>query len=695
MARRGKGGEQAERGGLVFATFEHGTSRAQDPQLHTHALFMNIVRREDGSFGTANAESVFKAKMAAGALYRAELAQELEERLGLAVKREEISFSLSGVPKSLCEHFSTRRAEIEKVLAEKGMDSPEAAAVAALATRSVKGHASREELFEKWQGAGQLFGWEKKDAQMLLRVQPERGALERAEGIGQALQEATGTVTAQQSYFSERDFVRRFAEASPGRGIGADEVIERASAYLRGGGEIVALGKLRGESMYTTREILELEKGIFEAVERSKSVDLPGVSANTIKGVIVSRQRFSGEQAKALEHITQEDGGSIRIVSGMAGTGKTTLLQAARLSWELEGFEVHGAALSGRAAKGLQDGAGIESQTLHRTLWDLEHGKTRLHARSVLVIDEAGMVGTRQMARLVSAVEGAGAKLVLVGDARQLQPIEAGGVFPEMTKRLGDSKLTEIQRQREDWARGAVVSFADGYAAEGLKAYADRGLLSVSENVRGAREELIARWKVGGIYTPEDQLIFTGTRLDGVALNRMAQEERKNAGVLSKKNVPVGGDSFHVGDRVLFTKKSTLLGVVNGSFGEVTKLDEEKGTLSVRLDDGGHARFRVADYDHLKLGYAMTTHKGQGATVERAYILAGGSMQDREISYVQTSRTKGDTHIFTDRETAGDNLERLVRQMSESRAKETAHSLAERIQEPIKQQTPTLSWLLL
>lgn len=692
VARRGRGGEHQERGGLVFATFEHGTSRAQDPQLHTHALFLNVALREDGSYGTVNAESVFKAKMAAGALYRAELAHALEERPGLAVEREDVSFGLPGVPRSLCERFSTRRAEIEAVLAQKGMDSPEAAAIAALATRSVKGHVSREDLFAQWQKVGQLFGWEQEDARMLLRVQPQRSAQERAAGLGQALGEATSAVTAQQSHFSERDFVRRLAEASPGRGLGADEVLERAGSYLRGSEEIVALGQLRGERVYTTREMLELEQGIFESVERSKEGRLPGVSEMTLRGVIASRQRFSDEQGMALQHIAQEDGGSIRIVAGMAGTGKTTLLQAARMSWELEGFSVYGAALSGRAARGLQEGAGIESRTLHRMLWDLEHGKMELDDKAVLVVDEAGMVGTRQMARLVSLVEEAGAKLVLVGDARQLQPIEAGGVFPEMAKRLGAAQLDQIVRQREEWAREAVVSFASGDAREGLRAYAQRGLLSVAEDARGAREELIARWKPGGIHTPEDQLIFTGTRLDGVALNRMAQEERRKAGVLSDESVRVGGDNFHVGDRVLFTQKSTLLGVVNGSMGEVTGLDAGKGALSVRLDDGGQARFRIEDYNHLKLGYAMTSHKGQGATVERAFVLAGGSMQDREISYVQTSRSRGDTHIFADRETAGDHLERLVRQMSESRAKETAHAVAERAQEHVRQQTQTMSF---
>jgi ATP-dependent exoDNAse (exonuclease V) alpha subunit len=364
------------------------------------------------------------------------------------------------------------------------------------------------------------------------------------------------------------------------------------------------------------------------------------------------------------------------------------MLAAARLAWELEGFDVHGASLSGKAAKGLSDGARIESDTLHKTLYDIEAGRLRLSDRSVLVVDEAGMVGTRQMRKLVEACEKSGARLVLVGDARQLQPIEAGGPFAEVQKQLGAAKLTQIRRQRDGWARDAVTDFAAGRANEGLTAYAERGLLSIADDRQGAYQKLIDSWKTEGARAPEEQLIFTGSRLEAAILNRMAQAERKKLGELEGEGIPAPGkkDTLYVGDRVLFTKKSRLYGVENGSLGDVVEVDAQKGTLTSRLDSGEKVTVPLAEYPQVQLGYAITTHKGQGATVERSFILVGGGMQDREVSYVQTSRARGDARLFSDKETAGHDLYQLVRQMETSRAKEMAHSVAQQLQANISEQ---------
>lgn len=686
VARRGKGGYQHEKGNLLFATFEHGTSRAQDPQLHTHALLLNVTQRQDGTFGTLDANDVFKSKMVAGALYRAELAHQLEQSLGVEIKRQDIYFEVSGVPKKLCDEFSKRRAEIEAVLQEKGMDSPEAAAVAALSTRSVKGHTSREELFAKWQTVGQEQGWSRAETR---EAMGKPLAWRDPEYFReQALGEVRDKVTEQQSTFSEREFVRRLAEAAPGRGMGASEIIAASRQQLQESPEVIHLGMRRREALFTTRELLEIEKGIFATAERRKEEPGHGVSNQTIEGIIGTRKQFSGEQAEALRHITREEGGAVRVVSGMAGTGKTTLLHAARMTWELEGYEIKGACLAGKAAEGLQQEAGIPSETIARTLLDIEAGRLQFQSNSVLVVDEAGMVGTRQMAKLMEATDRAGATLVLIGDEKQLQPIETGGTFPELGKRVGAATLTDIRRQRGEWewAREAVSDFAYGRAEKGLAAFAKRGLLHIEDDEKAAQTELIERWKVGGIRTPEDQLIFTGTRKDAVTLNRMAQSERQEAGVLKGEALYAGGERFFEGDRVLFTKRSRAIGVLNGSMGEVAELDREKKLMAVRLDNGERVRFSVEEYEGVKLGYAVTSHKGQGMTVERAFILAGGSMQDREITYVQTSRARGETRIFSDRETAGEQAEQLVWQMSQSRAKETAQAVKVRLQGDVERE---------
>jgi ATP-dependent exoDNAse (exonuclease V) alpha subunit len=179
-----------------------------------------------------------------------------------------------------------------------------------------------------------------------------------------------------------------------------------------------------------------------------------------------------------------------------------------------------------------------------------------LDAKTILVVDEAGMVGTRQMKALLDACKTAGAKLVLVGDARQLQPIEAGGPFAALAKVLGQAVLTEIHRQREAWAKSAVLHLAAGEAGTALAAYAERGLVAVEKTRAEAQRRLIATWARHGVSRPAEHLILTGDNAEARELNRLAQDERLRWGKVGREFVRVGASDFHVGDRVLFTRNS-------------------------------------------------------------------------------------------------------------------------------------------
>ena len=198
---------------------------------------------------------------------------------------------------------------------------------------------------------------------------------------------------------------------------------------------------------------------------------------------------------------------------------------------------------------------------------------------------------------------------------------------------------------------------------------------------------LISAWKVQGVANPQEQLILVGTRLEAAILNRMAQEERHKAGRLRGEgiSIPDTNERLYEGDRVLFTRKLRLYGVQNGSLGTLLEVDALKQTLTVRLDTDERVHFSLRDYADIRPGYAMTTHRGQGATTEWGFILAGGSMQDREITYVQTSRARSETRIFIDVEEAGEGLTQLVKQMHTSRQKDLAHSVTEQTLDPLSQ----------
>lgn len=671
--RRGHGGQSREKAGLVVGLFEHGTSRAGDPQLHTHALVLNIGVRADGTTGSIESKPLYQHKMAAGALYRSELAMQLGRRLGLEVDRVRSWFEVQGVSPGLIGHWSSRRAEIEAALEKSGFTGAKASEMAALTTRQIKEHVAREELFEQWQKYGAEHGWGTEKAQSLCRehwLKPEFPQWVRDLVVKEAVQE----ITKQSSHFAEQDLVRKAAENAQGRGIGAQQVLDGVRQYLSS--EAICLTPTLPLKLYTTPEMLAVEKKMLEQVEMSRGIQRHTVSGLVLTPVLGMNSHLREEQRSAVEYLVGGPG-SIAVVSGMAGTGKTTMLKAAAQAWKLGGYSVKGAALAGKAADGLANEAGIESSTIAKLLLQIEKGSITLTKSTILIVDEAGMVGTLQMARIIEETHKAGSKLVLIGDARQLQPVDAGGPFASIAKRLGDIPMEEIVRQTEGWARQVVHDMADGKADRALEAFAARGLLSITEDKPKARAALIDQWKTEGVKKPEKNLILAATNQDAAILNKEAQALRKEKGALGIPYLKAAGEKFHMGDRLVFTKNSGPRGLRNGQLGTVQSINPITRTLGVRLDSGRQVSVPLGEYSDLKLGYAVTTHKSQGMTTQNAYILTDESMQDKELSYVQASRARGTTRLFTTQLEAGSEYERLSRIMSQSHQKQLATDLQE------------------
>ena len=621
--------------------------------------------------------------MAAGAVYRAELAKRIEEKLGIVAEKKRTWFELKGVDKGLREEFSKRRKQVEKELEKTGNSGAVASKIATLNTREVKKHVARQELFKDWKKVGKEHGWGKDELAKITNQEPIKRNIkvEKAEAFSSSIEK----ITAHQNHFSRRDLIRNVAEQAQGRGLGAKEIFSTVDENLANNKEIIELGRLEkgakkdNELRYTTKEMLELEGSMLKKVKNSKNKSSISVSNSSINKAFKNRKSISEEQKNAVIHITQ-GAGSVKAVSGMAGTGKSYMLGAVKEAYELEGKKVIGAALSGKAAQGLEQGSGIKSDTIHKTLFDIDKGNLCLNSSTVLVVDEAGMVGTRQMEKLVTHTQKAGAKLVLVGDARQLQPVDAGGAFKAISSEIGEVRLSEIRRQDEAWARGVVHKFANGNAKEGLAEFAKRGQLHVLDNQKEAKENLIKNWKdSGGVTKPSEHLILVGTNLEARDLNEKAQMARFSAKELSEDSISIGaGQRGFSGDRVLFTKNSRALGLRNGQLGTIERVDTATNRLKAKLDNGKSVNISLSEYEHIKLGYAVTTHKSQGMTAKNTYILVGGAMQDKEMSYVQVSRAKGKTQIFTDKTEAGENLTALLRKMGKSRQKDLASDLLEK-----------------
>jgi conjugative relaxase-like TrwC/TraI family protein len=624
-ARRGHGGRRFEPVKLVAALFEHGTSRAQDPQLHTHALLMNVGRRADSSVGAIWSRGIYMHKMAAGALYRAELGRLLRERLGLQLERDESSFRVVGVSDAVLRTFSKRREAILEQLMRTGGEGAAASEFAALETRSSKDAVARAQLFERWAAEGEGLGFGSKQAAELLAAAAAREVWTECPGINSA--RMLYGLTFHEARFGQRDVVRRVAEELQCDGAGALDVL-RESKRVLADAEVVAVSKDRGYPVYTTREMLTLEERVRHLQRELSGRSGHQIAAETAVKAAQRHPSLRDEQREAVVFLTSAPG-SLQMLSGLAGTGKTYVQRVCREVWEEAGFRVVGAALSAKAAGELQDGSGIRSRTIASLLKAADVSRV-LDARTVLVIDEASMVGTRQMERLLGHAAEAGAKVVLVGDPKQLLPIEAGEPFLEMLGRGEHPELRSITRQREPWMRQAVLDLAEGRVGEALGAFKDHGQLERHPNPRAAEAAIVQRWG----ECPVEPLVLASTRAEVSRLNAEVQRVREQRGELG--HLVSAEPRLRVGDRVVFGRNDAFLGVRNGDVGVVAGSRRAGEPIDVRHGD----RVVSVHSRDVSLGYVVTTHKAQGVTVETAVALIREASDIRMV-YVQASRSRG------------------------------------------------------
>ena len=485
---------------------------------------------------------------------------------------------------------------------------------------------------------------------------------------------ALDAITRQQATFTTRDLATFAFRHSDGK-----EQFDQVMGAVRASPELVALGRDgRDQERFTSRDMIAVENRLERAGDELTGRGEHGVGDRHRDAAIGAAEGrglvLSGEQRDAFDHVTGRDG--LASVVGYAGSGKSAMLGVAREAWEGQGYTVRGAALSGIAAENLEGGSGIRS----RTIASLEHawgqGREQLGPRDVLVVDEAGMIGSRQMERVLSQARDAGAKVVMVGDPEQLQAIEAGAAFRSVTERHGAAEITEIRRQREDWQRDATRALATGRTGEAIHAYDGRGMVHAADTREEARGELVDGWDRARQADPDkSRIILTHTNAEVQSLNGEARDRLRASGDLGD-DVTVkaerGERQFATGDRIMFLRNERGMGVKNGTLATIERVSPE--SMAVRLDDGRGVAFDTKDYAHVDHGYAATFHKSQGVTVDRAHILATPGM-DRHSAYVGMSRHRDDVQLHYGRDDFGDQRQ-LVRTLSRERGKDMAGDYA-------------------
>ncbi len=754
-ARKGAQGQEVQRARLIFALFEHCTSRLADPHLHLHCVCPNVTKHDQGPRRTTAIDSThfFRHKMAAGALMRASLAKYLRE-LGFRIEPDRFSFRIQGVSQELCEAMSKRRHEIVEAILEKYQDVPgihgreltaivkaassRMAEIVTLETRRGKPEwHSRDAIFAFWNQIATQYGVNHETIENLRVQLPEILNQKNQPLLERAIFEAgIERVSEQHSHFTERDVIQAVAEEAQWAGFDANQVrtiVDRE--FHRRRDLIVELGELtaetksaarhcyvdRDELRYSTIENIRVELELIDRVSRMARERVSGRSEAAIsegpylggptkraiqesqQKLAQKQQSLSPDQLDAIWHLTGQE--RICCLSGRAGTGKSTTLKAARIAWEKlwnnelgfpvetavlawqkEGRRVIGCAVAGLAARNLEKASGIKSQTLMKLLYRLKKQQWVLKSNDVVVLDEAGMVTTRDLLNLVRHVDRAGAKLVLVGDPRQLQPIGAGGPYSSMTRRIKgiEKTLTTVFRQRETWRAEAGILFSEGKAREAIEAYRAHDEFHVVQTKAEVIKSLVDQWEHdGGIREPDQVLLGAATNTEVLAVNRTCQERRLNAGAICERRMLVGSNFLHEGDYVLLWKNDSKLDVTNGFRGVVTRVDRICRTIDIALEgDNRTVTIPVDRYgtDKITLGYCASIHKFQGSTHKKLHVLLGGSMWDRHMAYVASTRSEESTHFFVDRETIQgerrETLEQSIERFTNALSRDATKNLA-------------------
>jgi conjugative relaxase-like TrwC/TraI family protein len=688
--RRGHAGAVVERAdGLVAATFRHSTSRAGDPQLHTHTLIANLGRGPDGRWSALDGRQLYAHARAASFVYQAVLRSEMRRTLGVewTTVRDGIA-EIAGLPPRVLREFSRRRVEIERALADRGVTGPRAAEAAALDTRRRKGpRIDAGRLQSEWWSRARTGGFEPED--LVAALGREVAAPDISwRRIFQGLVGPEG-LTHKEPTVTRRDVVVRLCEHMPPGAfvrartlesaadrllasadvvpvVGADLELERDAWRRRDGGAMPVAAEQR---RYSTISHLAVEQRVIERVLAGRAAGAGVADDARVAAAIAARPELSAEQREMVEHLTR-GGDAVAVVVGKAGSGKTFALAAAHEAWDATGLPVLGVAVARRAARELERGSTIPSTSVAAMSQRLRDGG-RLPERCVLVIDEAGQVSTRQLALLLHHVEAASGKLVLVGDHHQLPELEAGGVFRGLVQRGIGVELRENRRQVQAWEREAVAHIREGRPESALDLYRRHGRLRTAETIERARAHLVADWWANGDI--HDSLMIAARRSDVDALNARAREHMRAAGRLSVVDIQLPGGAFATGDHIVIRRNDNRLRVNNGDRGIVTSVDPLSNHVEIECDSRPillSPGFLYARGEHgqptMQHGYAITGHVAQGSTLRRAYVLAGPGLT-REWGYTALTRGREANFLYLAEESAIDREEYAPREPAEYR----------------------------
>jgi conjugative relaxase-like TrwC/TraI family protein len=691
--RRGRAQHRSATGGLTYATTRHATSRAGDPSAHDHVLIANVVAMLDDKGGwkaldTAAVRDVLHSATAVGRVVAARTAV----GLGYAIEPDPGKsgrlghWRIAGMHREACELFSKRADEIDTYLEERGFDSPKAAGIAARKTRAPKRGEGHDELLPRWRD---------ELAEIGLTVTQLAASIDRAKTnyrtppplddrqIAELAEQILGVEgeLARRKVFTKRDVI--VAVAPHIHGQDPRELGRVVNAVIAGRAVVPLLATAGArEPAFAPAHVLATEQAIVKAAQRlagSEAVRLWDMDA----GIGIDRKEkalgapLSAGQRAAVRSICSPR--RLTIIEGVAGAGKTTAIDAARDAHEYAGWRVLGCATSGQAARTLGTDANITSRTIASLLWNLDHGKLTLDDRTLVVLDEAGMTADADLARILTAVNQAGAKLVLVGDPKQLSAVGPGGALDAVIARHPDThlQLHENLRQRDPDERAALEQLRSGDVSAAVAWYAANDRIHIQPKRVETLATAVAAWDKD-VDAGHDTQLLAWKRKDVADLNRLARHHWARTGRIAGPELELPDDRrYAAGDLVVTTAPNHDAGLVNSQRAVITAIDEPSRHVLLHTDDDRHVWVDPAEgLDH---AYATTIHRAQGVTLDTAHVIANGG--GRELAYVALSRARHATTVYAVGDTPADAIHHIESDWTSGRA-------AAWIAQPVPEQEP-------
>jgi conjugative relaxase-like TrwC/TraI family protein len=656
--------------GIAAALYTHRLSRNLDPQLHTHCAIANLAQgqtSDDDKWRTLDSQTLLRRwKLTLGYAYRAHLRHEIQQRLGwhFTPPHRGLSELASWHPEAL-RSLSTRRQHIEAHLATLGSDTWNASQIAALATRAQKPKDIHlDQLHDTWRERITRHGMTPEKLQQALEPQPPTAPKLDPAGLCELLVGPHG-LTERHTTFTRPEAMRAIAEAAR-QGLPSHE-LQRLTDKLLEHRDAIRVDDER----YTTRDLLTHEATLLELAARGRDAAVAVLAHPILSDALARAPHMTAEQRAVIASVTTS-GHAIENIEALAGAGKTTTAAVIANAYRAAGYRVIGAAPTARAAREL-DHAGIPAHTINRILHHpdqhLSHGEP-----IVAIIDEAGMAGTRDLAQLTTLLREHNAKIIQIGDSKQLAGVPAGGAFTALSARHDPARLRAGLRQRDPEELRALDAIRHSSPADYIAHKIRREELDITPDPVELRRRVADWWNTNRhAYGAENILVITRRSATAAALNQHIRAARLLTGQLQGNAITAAGSDYAIGDRIITRRNHPHLGLDNGTRGTITQIDPAKRSITLRADDARTLDIpaHYLDAGHVHHGYAQTAHLAQGLTAETALVVTTPDEHAAEWTYSAASRVRGATRhlvlaLEPDRQ----------REPGDTRTLESAHAIA-------------------